>query len=212
MVFFNPEIYSSDFTTPLPAVIDKCIQSAPIDTRRALYKNIVLSGGSTMFKDFGRRLQRDLKKIVDTRVLTSEARLGGGIKSQPVEVNVVSHPIQRFAVWFGGSVLASTPEFFALLRDIRRLITGFLKLERLAIQKQNMKNMEQAYAAQILFSRACIDAKNRLPGIFRWHYPMKCFITSSSCSLPLPPQFTWSACIFMDRWRWCKMWTPSLNC
>ncbi|KAJ6988851.1 actin-related protein 3 [Populus alba x Populus x berolinensis] len=153
-VFFNPEIYSSDFTTPLPAVIDKCIQSAPIDTRRALYKNIVLSGGSTMFKDFGRRLQRDLKKIVDTRVLTSEARLGGKIKvsilefthnkrcfqtynissifihvvtgteflnmfvvlgfqSQPVEVNVVSHPIQRFAVWFGGSVLASTPEFFA---------------------------------------------------------------------------------------------------
>ncbi|XP_061986579.1 actin-related protein 3-like isoform X2 [Populus nigra] len=76
-------------------------------------ENIVLSGGSTMFKDFGRRLQRDLKKIVDTRVLTSEARLGGKIKSQPVEVNVVSHPIQRFAVWFGGSVLASTPEFFA---------------------------------------------------------------------------------------------------
>lgn len=37
-----------------------------------------------------------------------------GLQSQPVEVNVVSHPIQRFAVWFGGSVLASTPEFFAV--------------------------------------------------------------------------------------------------
>ncbi|KAI8528083.1 hypothetical protein RHMOL_Rhmol12G0123800 [Rhododendron molle] len=111
-VFFNPEIYSNDFTMPLPAVIDKCIQSAPIDTRRALYKNIVLSGGSTMFKDFNRRLQRDLKKIVDARVLASDARLGGELKSQPVEVNVVSHPIQRYAVWFGGSVLASTPEFF----------------------------------------------------------------------------------------------------
>ncbi|KAH9772888.1 actin-related protein 3 [Citrus sinensis] len=111
-VFFNPEIYSSDFTTPLPAVIDKCIQSAPIDTRRALYKNIVLSGGSTMFKDFHRRLQRDLKKIVDARVLASDARLGG--EAQPVEVNVVSHAIQRYAVWFGGSVLASTPEFFAV--------------------------------------------------------------------------------------------------
>lgn len=37
-IFFNPEIYSSEFTTPLPVVIDKCIQSAPIDTRRALYK------------------------------------------------------------------------------------------------------------------------------------------------------------------------------
>ncbi|KAJ8438564.1 hypothetical protein Cgig2_024653 [Carnegiea gigantea] len=79
-VFFNPEIYNSDFTTPLPAVIDKCIQTAPIDTRRALYKNIVLSGGSTMFKDFHRRLQRDLKKIVDARVQASEARLGGEIK------------------------------------------------------------------------------------------------------------------------------------
>ncbi|GAB2220439.1 hypothetical protein Droror1_Dr00008090 [Drosera rotundifolia] len=112
-IFFNPEIYSSDFTTSLPAVIDQCIQTAPIDTRRALYKNVVLSGGSTMFKDFNRRLQRDLKKIVDARILANEARLDGEVKSQPVEVNVVSHPIQRYAVWFGGSVLASTPEFFA---------------------------------------------------------------------------------------------------
>ncbi|XP_057776838.1 actin-related protein 3-like [Salvia miltiorrhiza] len=111
-VFFNPEIYSSDFTTPLPDVIDKCIQSSPIDTRRALYKNIVLSGGSTMFKDFQRRLQRDLKKIVDARVLASDHRLGGQVQAQLLEVNVVSHPIQRYAVWFGGSVLASTPEFY----------------------------------------------------------------------------------------------------
>ena len=97
-----------------------------------------------MFKDFHRRLQRDLKKIVDARVLASDARHGGEVKvrilvlnlcfhlinilqklmlisfwdfiyqAQPVEVNVVSHPIQNFAVWFGGSVLASTPEFFAV--------------------------------------------------------------------------------------------------
>jgi len=50
--------------TPLPEVVDNCVQSCPIDTRRGLYKNIVLSGGSTMFKDFGRRLQRDVKKMV----------------------------------------------------------------------------------------------------------------------------------------------------
>ncbi|KAG8503660.1 hypothetical protein CXB51_001670 [Gossypium anomalum] len=111
-VLFSPEIYTSDYITPLPALIDKCIQSAPIDTRRALYKNIVLSGGSTMFKDFHRRLQRDLKKIVDARVQAATAHHGGDIKAKPVEVHVVSHPIQRFAVWFGGSVLASTPEFF----------------------------------------------------------------------------------------------------
>ena len=56
-VFFHPEIYSSDYLTPLPEVVDQCIQMSPIDTRRALYKNIVLSGGSTMFKDFHRRMQ-----------------------------------------------------------------------------------------------------------------------------------------------------------
>ncbi|KAI3516162.1 hypothetical protein L1887_15073 [Cichorium endivia] len=111
-VFFNPEIYNKGFTTPLPSIIDKCIQSAPIDTRRALYKNIVLSGGSTAFKDFHRRLQREVKKIVGARVNASEAKFNN-LKAQPVEVNVVSHPIQKHAVWFGGSVLASTQEFFA---------------------------------------------------------------------------------------------------
>jgi actin-related protein 3 len=39
-------------------------------------QNIVLSGGSTMFKDFHRRLQRDLKKIVDVRVQASWAKHG----------------------------------------------------------------------------------------------------------------------------------------
>lgn len=26
-------------------------------------------------------------------------------------MNVITHPFQRFAVWFGGSMLASQPEF-----------------------------------------------------------------------------------------------------
>ena len=43
-----------------------------------LVQNIVLSGGSTMFKDFHRRLQRDLKKIVDARVRASNTRLISG--------------------------------------------------------------------------------------------------------------------------------------
>ena len=31
--------------------------------------------------------------------------------SKKVDVNVITHPFQRFAVWFGGSMLASQPEF-----------------------------------------------------------------------------------------------------
>jgi len=111
-VFFNPEIFSSDYLTPLPEAVDQCIQSCPIDTRRGLYKNVVLSGGTTMFKDFARRLNRDLKKFVDTRIARSEELSGGKFKANPLEVNVVSHGMQRYAVWFGGSMLASTDEFF----------------------------------------------------------------------------------------------------
>jgi actin-related protein 3 len=99
-IFFNPEIFSSEYLTPLPDAVDHCIQSSPIDCRRGLYKNIVLSGGSTMFKDFAKRLHRDIKRLVENKKLSN------------VEVKVVSHGMQRYAVWFGGSMLASTSEFF----------------------------------------------------------------------------------------------------
>ena len=114
-IFFNPEIFSSDFLTPLPDVVDESIVKCPIDTRRGLYKNIVLSGGSTMFKDFGRRLQRDVKKRVDARLDANVKRLGSLGKQaapQKIDVSVISHQMQRFAVWFGGSMLSSTGEFF----------------------------------------------------------------------------------------------------
>lgn len=105
-VFFSPEVFSQDWSKPLPKVIDETIQQCPIDARRGLYKSIVLSGGSTMFKDFQKRLGRDIKRITKDRT----ARM---IKaSTEVEVNVISHHMQRFAVWFGGSMLASTPEFY----------------------------------------------------------------------------------------------------
>lgn len=110
-IFFNPEIATSDFLTPLPQVVDGVIQQSPIDVRRGLYKNIVLSGGSTMFKDFGRRLQRDLKGIVDERIQRSE-RLSGA-RSGGLDVQVISHRKQRNAVWFGGSLMAQTPEFYS---------------------------------------------------------------------------------------------------
>ncbi len=43
-------------------------------------QNVVLSGGSTMFRDFGRRLQRDLKRTVDARLKLSEELSGGKLK------------------------------------------------------------------------------------------------------------------------------------
>eukprot|EP00295_Goniomonas_pacifica_P020737 CAMPEP_0175858556 /NCGR_PEP_ID=MMETSP0107_2-20121207/29730_1 /TAXON_ID=195067 ORGANISM="Goniomonas pacifica, Strain CCMP1869" /NCGR_SAMPLE_ID=MMETSP0107_2 /ASSEMBLY_ACC=CAM_ASM_000203 /LENGTH=411 /DNA_ID=CAMNT_0017175007 /DNA_START=9 /DNA_END=1244 /DNA_ORIENTATION=- len=112
-IFFNPEMYSSDFLTPLHVLIDQTIQNCPIDCRRGLYRKIVLSGGSTMFKDFDKRLQQEVKRIVKKRVSANEAATGQ--TSQPIEVAVLSHAMQRYAVWFGGSMLASTPEFGSVI-------------------------------------------------------------------------------------------------
>ncbi|XP_046689182.1 actin-related protein 3B-like [Homalodisca vitripennis] len=61
-----------------------------------------------MFRDFGRRLQRDIKRVVDARLRDSEALSGGHIKPKKIDVQVISHHMQRYAVWFGGSMLAST--------------------------------------------------------------------------------------------------------
>ncbi|KAF0045748.1 hypothetical protein F2P81_002277 [Scophthalmus maximus] len=111
-IFFHPEFANPDFTQPISEVVDEVIQNCPIDVRRPLYKNIVLSGGSTMFRDFGRRMQRDLKRTVDARLKMSEELSGGKLKPKPIDVQVVTHHMQRYAVWFGGSMLASTPEFY----------------------------------------------------------------------------------------------------
>ena len=49
----------------LDKAIDNVISNCPIDTRKELYQNIILSGGGTQFKDFDRRLQRDVQKRVN---------------------------------------------------------------------------------------------------------------------------------------------------
>ena len=109
-IFFSPEIFSSDFRDPLPDVVDQTIQSCPIDTRRPLYNYITLSGGSTMFKHFTKRLERDIRKRVQERTELIEAKYGGQ-KTKKIDCNVITHPFQRYAVWFGGSMLASQSEF-----------------------------------------------------------------------------------------------------
>eukprot|EP00463_Aulacantha_scolymantha_P000987 TRINITY_DN1680_c0_g1_i1.p1 TRINITY_DN1680_c0_g1~~TRINITY_DN1680_c0_g1_i1.p1 ORF type:complete len:213 (+),score=35.02 TRINITY_DN1680_c0_g1_i1:451-1089(+) len=109
-IFFSPEIFSSDFTTPLPNVVDDTIQASPIDCRRKLYSYITLSGGSTMYKFFPKRLERDVKRIVEKREQFTQEKYPN-LKISKLVVKVITHAFQRFAVWCGGSLLASQPEF-----------------------------------------------------------------------------------------------------
>ncbi|OBZ72420.1 Actin-related protein 3, partial [Grifola frondosa] len=115
-IFFNPEIYSSDFLTPIPEIVDSVIQQSPIDVRRGLYKVRVRQHRVVWrldkFQHFGQRLKRDLKQLVDRRLDASVVASGSHLRSSGVEVEVISHKRQRYAVWFGGSLMASLPEFY----------------------------------------------------------------------------------------------------
>lgn len=75
-MFFHPEFLHQDWRTPLDEVIDDSIQSCPMDYRRLLYKNIVLSGGSTLFDGFDKKLNDLVQKRVDTRLQAYEQVIG----------------------------------------------------------------------------------------------------------------------------------------
>jgi actin-related protein 3 len=110
-IFFTPEIFSATHTQALPDLVNEVIMSCPVDARRPLYKNIVLSGGTTMFRKFDSRLQRDLRSLVDLRLANQAATRKDKSKKIEIEVNVVSHERQRFAVWYGGSYFGASPQY-----------------------------------------------------------------------------------------------------
>lgn len=85
-MFFHPEFMHNDWRAPLDEIVDNSIQSCPIDTRRQLYENIVLSGGTTMFKDFDQRLNKQVQTRVDDRLMQYQQLTGSAPK--PIKVNV----------------------------------------------------------------------------------------------------------------------------
>lgn len=102
-VFFHPEFVNPDWRQPVDEIVDHAILTSPLDARTSLYKNIVLSGGSTLFKNFDKRLEQEVRRRVKDRY---EAM---GIKENAPEVVVSQNMVQKSAVYFGGSVLASSP-------------------------------------------------------------------------------------------------------
>ena len=72
-----------------------------------------------MFQHFGQRLKRDIKQLVDRRLEASAISSGSRVQSSGVEVDVISHKRQRYAVWFGGSLMASLVRVPSLVYLVR---------------------------------------------------------------------------------------------
>jgi len=73
----------------------KSINKCDIDVRRDLYSNIVLSGGTTMFKGLPQRLEKEV----------------GNLAPSSVKPKVVAPPERKYSVWIGGSILSSLTTF-----------------------------------------------------------------------------------------------------
>eukprot|EP00806_Schmidingerella_arcuata_P001010 Macronucleus_1910.p1 GENE.Macronucleus_1910~~Macronucleus_1910.p1 ORF type:complete len:262 (+),score=93.49 Macronucleus_1910:1-786(+) len=107
-MFFHPEFVHKDFMKPLGEVVDDAIQSCPTEYRIKLYNNIVLSGGSTLFKGFDTRLKGQVQNILDQRMALFNQISGS---NETMSCEVAQNMVQRYAVWFGGSVLGSHEAF-----------------------------------------------------------------------------------------------------
>ena len=93
-ILFRPDLIGYEFEG-VHEVLVYSIQKSDLDLRKVFYQNIVLSGGSTLFKGFGDRLLNEVRKMA------------------PKDLKIrISAPQERlYSTWIGGSILASLDTF-----------------------------------------------------------------------------------------------------
>lgn len=91
---FKPSLLGQE-VAGLHEAIFSSIAGCDMDLRREMYNNVVLSGGTTMLRNIEVRLQHDI-----TRMAPSTMR-----------IKIIANPERCYAVWSGGSVLASLSSF-----------------------------------------------------------------------------------------------------
>ena len=79
----------------MPGLCYASIQASDIDVRKDLCKNIILSGGTTMYEGLADRLKEEIV-----------AQLPAG-----AEVRIIASADRKYAVWKGASTLASLSTF-----------------------------------------------------------------------------------------------------
>jgi len=93
-VLFRPDLIGEE-CEGLHEVLVFAIQRSDLDLRKTLYNNIVLSGGSTLFKGFGDRLLSEVKRLAP----------------RDVKVRMAAPQERLYSTWIGGSILASLDTF-----------------------------------------------------------------------------------------------------
>lgn len=94
-LLFDPMIIGKEIAG-IHEAVNNSISQCDIDTRKSLYSNIVLSGGTTMIKNLDSRLNKEIKSL---------------LTNQRMNVKIITPQNRNISVWIGGSILASLPTF-----------------------------------------------------------------------------------------------------
>ena len=93
-ILFRPDLIG-DECEGIHQVLAFSIQKSDLDLRKVLYSNIVLSGGSTLFKGFGDRLLSEVKRLAP----------------KDIKIRMAAPQERLYSTWIGGSILASLDTF-----------------------------------------------------------------------------------------------------
>lgn len=94
-ILFNPMIIQSELPS-LQEMVAKAVKASPIDNRKSLMANIVVSGGNTLFHGFGARLKDEVAK--DFPALFGST-------------NVIESEDRQYSTFSGACVVANLPVF-----------------------------------------------------------------------------------------------------
>jgi len=110
-LLFRPDLVG-DECEGIHEILASSIIKSDMDLRKILFQNIVLSGGSTLFKGFGDRLLNELKRIAP----------------KDVKIKIASPKERLYSTWIGGSILASLDTFKKMWISKREYETDGVKV------------------------------------------------------------------------------------
>lgn len=91
---FKPNLCGLE-STGIHEKLKSSVEKCDIDVRRDFYGNVILSGGTTMWKGFESRLKTEIEAMIPSSV----------------KVQIFAKPERKFAVWLGGSIVAELSQF-----------------------------------------------------------------------------------------------------
>lgn len=98
---FQPSLFNRGDFLGVHELCHKAIKKCDPSLHKELYENIIVSGGSTMFKGFTERMEKEMKMLASS---TGRASY----------VKVIEAPKREYSAWLGGSILSSNPAFDAM--------------------------------------------------------------------------------------------------